>query len=430
MSKEPVIRVVVIDDHEMILQSLVRLLCDDSQIAVVGTALTAEQGIRVTQEEQPDIVIIDYSLTDMDAPDAINILRMVHPKVKVITLSGAGRPGALYASMRAGSSGWVNKTRAIQDLRTAVLNVAAGRPVSNEEIESLPLLDQLVLHYQPIVALESEQVVGFEALVRWQHPERGLLYPVAFLPLAEETGFIVEIDRWMWKRAAHQLREWQQRFPSSPRHFMNVNMSVADLSDPDLFESISGIVRDAGIDPPDLVLEVTESVLLEDTAQTTEFLRKLKDLGVGLALDDFGTAFSSLSYVRRFRFDGLKLDISFTSEIPHSTRSMLLVEEICHLSTSMMMKSIAEGIERQEQADALRAIGCDCGQGYLFSRPLSASDCEVFLAARQASVTREGMTEPGTVQTRSKSEIAVPNPLLADNSRRTRRSASRARAEP
>jgi EAL domain-containing protein (putative c-di-GMP-specific phosphodiesterase class I) len=430
MSKDRVIRVVVIDDHEMILQSLVRLLRDDAQIAVVGTALTAEQGIRVTQEEQPDIVIIDYSLTDMDAPDAINILRMVHPEVKVITFSGAGRPGALYASMRAGSSGWVNKTRAIQDLRSAVLNVAAGRPVSNEDIESLPELDQLVLHYQPIVALETGQVVGFEALVRWQHPKRGLLHPIAFLPLAEATGFIVEIDRWVWERAAHQLREWQKRFPSTPRLFMSVNMSVADLSDPDLVESISGIVRDAGIDPPDLVLEMTESVLLEDTAQTAAFLRKLKDLGIGLALDDFGTAFSSLSYVRRFPFDRLKLDISFTSEIPHSTRSMLLVEEICHLSTSMMMKSIAEGIERQEQADALRAVGCDCGQGYLFSRPLSASGCEAFLAVRQASITRQGRTEPGVVQAQSKSEIAIPNPLLADIVERTRRIASRARAEP
>jgi EAL domain-containing protein (putative c-di-GMP-specific phosphodiesterase class I) len=430
MSKDHVIRVVMIDDHEMILQSLVRLLRDDAQIAVVGTALTAEQGIRVTQEEQPDIVIIDYSLTDMDAPDAINILRMVHPEVKVITFSGAGRPGALYASMRAGSSGWVNKTRAIQDLRSAVLNVAAGRPVSNEDIESLPELDQLVVHYQPIVALESGQVVGFEALVRWQHPKRGLLHPIAFLPLAEATGFIVEIDRWVWERAAHQLREWQKRFPSTPRLFMSVNMSVADLSDPDLVESISGIVRDAGIDPPDLVLEVTESILLEDTAQTAEFLRKLKDLGVGLALDDFGTAFSSLSYVRRFPFDRLKLDISFTSEIPRSTRSMLLVEEICHLSTSMMMKSIAEGIERQEQADALRAVGCDCGQGYLFSRPLSASGCEAFLAVRQASITRQGRTEPGVVQAQSKSEIAIPNPLLADIVERTRRIASRARAEP
>ena len=175
---------------------------------------------------------------------------------------------------------------------------------------------------------------------------------------------------------------------------MSVNMSVTDLSDPGLFESISEIVRHAGIDPMDLVLEITESVLLDDTARTMAFLGELKELGVGLALDDFGTAFSSLSYVRRFPFDRLKLDISFTSEIPDSTRSMLLVEEICHLSRSMMMTSIAEGIERHEQADALRAIGCDCGQGHLFSKALSASDCEDFLAARQGSLADQGGAEP------------------------------------
>jgi EAL domain-containing protein (putative c-di-GMP-specific phosphodiesterase class I) len=387
MSEDSVIRVVVIDDHEMILESMVRLLNDDPQITVVGTALTAEQGILVTQKQRPDVVIIDYSLTDMDAPDAITILRATDPKVKVITFSGSQRPGALYASMRAGSSGWVNKTRAIQKLRNAVRNVAAGLPVPNEEIESLPPLDQLVLHYQPIVALANRRIVGFEALVRWQHPERGLLPPIAFLPLAQATGFIVEIDRWVWEHAAAQLHPWQQKFTSTPRLFMSVNMSVTDLSDPGLFESISGIIRHAGIEPADLIIEVTESVLLDDTEQTMIFLGQLKGLGVGLALDDFGTAFSSLSYVRRFPFDDLKLDISFTSELPNSIRATVLVEEICHLSKSMKMRSIAEGIERQEQADALRDIGCEWGQGYLFSRPLSASDCETHLAARYVSVS-------------------------------------------
>ncbi|MGD0749156.1 MAG: EAL domain-containing protein [Acidimicrobiales bacterium] len=386
MDEQSAIRVVVIDDHEMILQSMVRLLRDDPQIVVVGTSLTAEQGIRVTQQERPDIVIIDFSLPDMDAPDAIKILRARLPEVKIITFSGSDRPGALYASMRAGSSGWVNKTRAIQELRNAVLSVAAGRPVPNQEMESLPQIDQLVLHYQPIVALGTGRIAGFEALVRWQHPERGLLHPVAFLPMAQATGFIAEIDRWAWEQAANQLRDWQQTLPSTSRLFMSVNMSVIDLSDPGLFESISGIIRHAGIEPVDLVVEVTESVLLDDTEQTRRFLRQLKDLGVGLALDDFGTAFSSLSYVRRFPFDHLKLDISFISELPHSIRAMLLVEEICHLSASMKMRSIAEGIERQEQADALRDIGCEFGQGYLFSRPLPASDCETLLATGRVEI--------------------------------------------
>jgi EAL domain-containing protein (putative c-di-GMP-specific phosphodiesterase class I) len=164
-------------------------------------------------------------------------------------------------------------------------------------------------------------------------------------------------------------------------------MSASDLADPGLFESISGIVNRTGIDPTDLVVEVTESVLLDDTEQTMEVLTGLKGLGVGLAIDDFGTAFSSLSYVRRFPFDHLKLDISFTAELPNSVRTMLLVEEICHLATSMEMKSIAEGIERPEQADALRGMGCEYGQGYLLSPPLPVADCEALLAVGQERFT-------------------------------------------
>jgi EAL domain-containing protein (putative c-di-GMP-specific phosphodiesterase class I) len=380
MSRDPVIRVVVIDDHEMILQSLERLLRDDPRIVVVGTALDAQRGIQVVRREGPDVVIVDYSLPDMDAPDVIRTLRETCPEVKIITLSGAERPGALLASVRAGSSAWVTKTRAIQELREAVLRVAAGLPVASEEMEALPALDQLVVHYQPVVDLATMRVVALEALVRWQHPTRGLLYPDEFLPIAEATGFIVEIDRWIWERAVSQLRDWQQKYPRTSSIRMCVNVSASDLSDPELLHGIADIVRGSGFDAGRLVFEITESVLLDDSERTTDFITQLKDLGTELALDDFGTAFSSLSYVLRFPFDHLKIDRSFTLELPESTRSMLLVEEICHLARSMGMTSIAEGIERQEQVDALRGIGCDYGQGYLFSRPLSAADCEGYLA--------------------------------------------------
>ncbi len=386
LSDGQVIRVVVIDDHEMILESVVRLLRDDPQIVVVGAALTAAEGIAITQRELPDVVIIDYTLPDMDAPDAIVVMREGHPDLKVITFSGSERPGALYASLRAGSSAWVQKTRAIQELRDAVHHVAAGLPVDNEEAGSLPALADLILHYQPVVALASGRIVGFEALVRWLHPERGLLHPDSFVPLAEETGYIIEIDKWVWARAALQLGEWQQRYGLHDPLRMNVNLSATDLADPGVSQTISGIIHDAGIEPSHFVVEVTESVLLDDTDQTMEFLEGLRRDGVGLALDDFGTAFSSLSYVRRFPFNNLKLDISFTSELPHSTRSMLLVEEICHMATSMEMKCTAEGIERPEQAAALLGVGCELGQGYLYSRPVPAEECEILLDHSRAPV--------------------------------------------
>jgi len=381
MSDEPTVRVILIDDHEMFLQSVVRLLQEDPGIVVIGTALTATRGIKLTLQERPDVVIIDYHLPDMDCSDAIKQIRQLYPACKVITLTGSEDPGGLYASIRAGSSAWVRKTRAIQDLRDTIRHVAAGLPVTNEEIEALPTLNQLVLHYQPIIEFASGRIVGFEALVRWQHPRRGLLYPDSFLPLAEETGFIAEIDQWACEHSIDQLADWQRKFVSTPRLWMSVNMSASDLSNLECLESIFGKVIDADIDPSDLVVEVTESVLLGDTARTMDFLTRLKRLGVGLALDDFGTAFSSLSYVRRFPFDHLKLDKSFTAELPHSTRSMLLVEEIHHLATSMEMKCIAEGIERQDQLDALRGIGWEYGQGYLFSRPVPVLHCEALLVS-------------------------------------------------
>jgi EAL domain-containing protein (putative c-di-GMP-specific phosphodiesterase class I) len=279
--------------------------------------------------------------------------------------------------MRAGSSAWLNKTRAVQELRDAILRIGAGFVVTSDELDPLPTLDELVVHFQPIVALATGRIVGFEALVRWQHPKRGLLYPDGFLAVAEETGFIVELDQWVWSQAASQLKRWQDQYPSSL--YMSVNLSARDLSVPNLFASISEIVHRTSVDPGDLIFEITESVLLDDSDETIAFLTGLKNLGAHLSLDDFGTAFSSLSYVRRFPFDQLKLDISFTSELPDSPRSMLLVEEICHLATSMKMDVVAEGIERREQYNALCDIGCNFGQGYLFSRALPANECASLL---------------------------------------------------
>jgi EAL domain-containing protein (putative c-di-GMP-specific phosphodiesterase class I) len=370
-------RVVIIDDHEMILESLVRLLRDEPRIEVVGSALNATTGIEVARRERPDVVVIDYVLPDMEAPTAIEILLAENPNLNIITLSGSERPGALYTSMRAGSSAWLNKTRAVQELRDAILRVGAGFVVTSDELDPLPTLDELVVHFQPIVALATGRIVGFEALVRWQHPKRGLLYPDGFLAVAEETGFIVELDQWVWSHAASQLKRWQDQYPSSL--YMSVNLSARDLSVPNLFASISEIVQRTSVDPGDLIFEITESVLLDDSDETIAFLTGLKNLGAHLSLDDFGTAFSSLSYVRRFPFDQLKLDISFTSELPDSPRSMLLVEEICHLATSMKMDVVAEGIERREQYNALCDIGCNFGQGYLFSRALPANECASLL---------------------------------------------------
>lgn len=379
MKSPPVVTVVIVDDHEMILQSMVRLLSADPALDVIGTALTAAEGIEVTKRLNPDVLVIDYHLPDMDAPEAIRQLREAQSSTRVVTISGSERSGALYASIRAGSSAWVRKTRAIHELRDAIRHVAAGTPYANEEMAALPPEDQLVVHYQPIVSLSHGGVVGFEALVRWQHPERGLLFPDSFLSYAEETGYIEVIDRWVREHAVQQLAAWQHEFPRDSPLWMSVNISASDILDPELFQSIAETLASSEVDPSALVIEITESVLLDDTETTMNFLSKLNDIGVRLALDDFGTAFSSVSYIRRFPFDHLKLDISFTAEITSSVRSRLLVEEIWHMTDSMKMMGIAEGIERHDQLSALVDIGFEFGQGYLFSHAVSALECDALL---------------------------------------------------
>ncbi|MGB8195616.1 MAG: EAL domain-containing protein [Acidimicrobiales bacterium] len=379
MKSLPPITVVIVDDHEMILQSMVRLLSADPLINVVGTALSGADGIEVTKRLTPDVLVIDYHLPDMEAPEAIRQLREAGSETKVVTISGSERSGALYASIRAGSSAWVRKTRAIHELRNAIRHVAAGSAYANEEMLALPPEEQLVVHYQPIVSLKDGRVVGFEALVRWQHPERGLLFPDSFLPFAEETGYVEVIDRWVREQALRQLAEWQRACPRDVPLWMSVNISASDILDPELFHSIAEILASRDLDPRSLVIEITESVLLDDTEATMNFLSKLNAMGVRLALDDFGTAFSSVSYIRRFPFDHLKLDISFTSEITSSVRSRLLVEEIWHMSDSMKMMGVAEGIEQHDQLDALVDIGFQFGQGYLFSKAVSALECDSLL---------------------------------------------------
>jgi EAL domain-containing protein (putative c-di-GMP-specific phosphodiesterase class I) len=379
MKAPPIVTVVIVDDHEMILQSLARLLSADPCIDVVGTGLTGTEGVEVTRRLKPDVLVIDYHLPDMDAPEVIRQLQDTGSQTKVVTISGSDRSGALYASIRAGSSAWVRKTRAIHELRDAIRRVASGAPYANEEMTALPQEDELVVHYQPIVSLGTGRIVGFEALVRWQHPDRGLLYPDSFLSYAEETGYVEVIDRWVRGHAVQQLARWQREIPADPPLWMSVNVSASDILDPDLSQSITEILASAHVHPSSLVVEITESVLLDDTEATMMFLTKLNETGVRLALDDFGTAFSSVSYLRRFPFDHLKLDISFTAEVTSSVRSRILVEEIWHMTDSMKMTGIAEGIEEPEQLAALRDIGFEFGQGFLFSHAVSASECDTLL---------------------------------------------------
>ena len=250
---------------------------------------------------------------------------------------------------------------------------AVERLDRREQLERAIENDELRLHYQPIVDLDLGRVAGFEALVRWQHPVRGFLGPGEFIPLAEETGLIVPLGRWVLREAARQAALWA----GAP--YLSVNVAGAQLEQPGFVDEVASALRDGGLEPSRLVLEVTESSLVGDLE--AERLQALRALGVRLAIDDFGTGYSSLSYLRRFPMDVLKIDRSFTRDAGEDNA---LLEAIVAMGESLGLVLIPEGIEEPEQADALRALGCRLGQGFLFGRPVPAEEL-VGVALRSAA---------------------------------------------
>jgi diguanylate cyclase (GGDEF)-like protein len=232
---------------------------------------------------------------------------------------------------------------------------------------------QLQLFYQPIVSLATESIVGFEALIRWFHPERGCVSPAEFIPVAEETGLIVPIGRWVLHEACNQLRRWQEKSKKAENLVMSVNVSSRQLLQPDFISQISQILQATKISTSSIKLEITESVLMETAACVTDQLAQMQDLGVRLSLDDFGTGYSSLNYLYRFPINTLKVDRSFVDGLG-SGQDQIVQTIIAH---GLGMDVTAEGVETPAQLAQLKALGCEFGQGYLFSRPVDQQAAEL-----------------------------------------------------
>ncbi|MFN7929468.1 MAG: EAL domain-containing protein [Blastocatellia bacterium] len=237
---------------------------------------------------------------------------------------------------------------------------------------------EFFLLYQPIISLHEERLAGFEALVRWQQPERGIVSPVEFIPLAEETGLIIPLGYWVMQEACRQIKVWQQAYPDSFPLQVSVNLSSRQFAQPNLIEQIKRVLEETAIDPRHLKLELTESAVMDNVETAIKQLQEIRELGIELSLDDFGTGYSSLSYLHRFPLDTLKIDRSFVSRI-NNKENLEIVRTIIALARSLELEVIAEGIETAAQMTQLRALTCEYGQGYYFAKPLDKEAAGIFI---------------------------------------------------
>jgi diguanylate cyclase (GGDEF)-like protein/PAS domain S-box-containing protein len=245
---------------------------------------------------------------------------------------------------------------------------------------------EFTIHYQPILNLESGCILGMEALVRWNHPRLGLMAPMRFIPLAEETNLIVPLGEWILGEACRQVQSWRDEHAGELDVSVSVNISIRQFQQKELTEMVSKALKNSGLPPRSLILEITESFMLQDTEATILKLHDLKNLGVRLAIDDFGTGYSSLSYLQRFPIDILKIDKSFIDKLSQGSEGNAVARAIIMMGDSLNLKTIAEGIEHPEQILELQNLGCEAGQGYHFAKPLTKEDMDKFLIEQYAAV--------------------------------------------
>ncbi len=253
---------------------------------------------------------------------------------------------------------------------------------------------EFILHYQPVVELPTGRITEVEALVRWKHPQRGLLFPADFVGLSEETGLIVPLGRWVLHEACRQTRQWQLAAPAT-KLAISVNLSARQLQQPGLVDEIGAVLRETRLDPGALRLEITETVVMHDAPITLAKLEALKALGVQLAIDDFGTGYSSLGYLKRFPVDTLKIDRSFVKGIGRDVEDSAIVRAVITVAKSLGLSVTAEGIETADQLDQLRTLGCDHGQGYFFAKPMTSDRVPALLVATSPWASRQ--TEVATL---------------------------------
>ena len=382
--------ILVVEDEPGIRNVLREFLSGSYQCTSVDSA---EEALALISTQRFDLVLSDISMQRMSGLEMVPQIRMVAPQTMVVMISGLQTIECAIAAMRAGAFDYITKPFDLSEVEEAVCRalkhgkLMEARHLHEESLKELIKQrteeaelesglrraieqEEFVVHYQTQVDIESGEIVGTEALVRWQHPQFGLLPPVDFIGLAEKTGLIVDIGAEVLRAAAVQTRQWQVDACSD--FHVAVNVSARQLQEEDFVSRLVEILAESELDPASLELELTETSIVENSELIARALTDIRSMGVKIAIDDFGTGYSSLSYLGRLPVDTVKLDRSFVNGVTTHPDHAALVMAIVNLAHNLRLRVIAEGVETEEQLNFLRLLRCDQGQGYFFARPTPA----------------------------------------------------------
>ncbi|MBE9093723.1 EAL domain-containing response regulator [Tychonema sp. LEGE 07203] len=397
-------KILVIEDDRVIRENILKLLKAE------GFEVTGEengvQGLYTAVSNLPDVILCDVMMPELDGYGVLAALRS-HPvtaTVPFVFLTGKAERSEMRQGMELGADDYLTKPFTKAELvgavssrlkkQAALVKQQHNLPSPSSELlqEAADKLEQIEtnlraalereefqVYYQPQVNVQTGKIISAEALVRWVHPEKGLISPAEFIPDAEETGFIVQLGEWVLQTACRQIQVWQNAGFSLQQ--VAVNLSPAQFHQPDLCSRVAAILAEIGLSASSLELELTESLMVEDAKSAIATLQQLKDLGVSISIDDFGTGYSSLSYLTQYPFDVLKIDRCFISNITDGCTNAAIVKAIIEMAHSLCLEVIAEGVETEAEKDFLWRYECDAMQGYLFSPPVPAADFEKLLEA-------------------------------------------------
>ena len=419
--------ILVVEDESGIREVLREFLSGLYRCTAVDSA---EAALALISKQRFDLVLSDISMQRMSGLDMVPQIRMVAPQTMVVMISGLQTIECAIAAMRVGVFDYITKPFDLSEVEEAVCRALEhGRLLETKQLHEESLRElvkqrneeeelesglrraveqaEFVVHYQTQVDLESGEIVGTEALVRWQHPQFGLLPPVDFISLAEKSGLIVDIGAAVMRAAAVQTRQWQ--VAAGCDFHVSVNVSARQLQEEDFVSRLFEILAESELDPASLELELTETSIVENSESIAKALTDIRSMGIKIAIDDFGTGYSSLSYLGRLPIDTVKLDRSFVSGVTTHPDHAALVMAIVNLAHNLRLRVIAEGVETEAQLNFLRLLRCDQGQGYFFGRPTPAD------LIRLPSKTHRDQSSRGSASVHERKKLipAVESPIWA-----------------